>query len=118
MGWEVETTTEFDGWFATLNEKEEDQVVSAIQALKLEGPNLGRPLVDTVKGSKHPNMKELRRRSFRILFAFDPERVAVLLIGGDKQGEWGRWYRKAIPLADRLLDQHVAKREKKSKRTN
>lgn len=116
MAWGVETTTEFDEWFATLDEKEEDQVVSAIQALKIEGPNLGRPLVDTVKGSKHPNLKELRRRSFRILFAFDPERVAVLLIGGDKQGEWDRWYRKAIPLADRLLDRHLTNRTRKSKR--
>ena len=116
MSWKVETTVEFDEWFATLNEREEDQVVSAIQALKIEGPNLGRPLVDTVKESKHANMKELRRRSFRVLFVFDPERVAVLLMGGDKQGEWSRWYRKAIPLADRLLDLRLANQEKKGKR--
>lgn len=107
MSWRVETTTEFDEWFATLSEQEEDQVVSAIAALEIEGPNLGRPLVDTVKGSKHPNMKELRRRSFRILFAFDPERVAVLLIGGNKEGQWSRWYKRAIKQADRLFDEHL-----------
>ena len=107
MSWEVETTTAFDEWFATLSEREEDQVVSAIAALRVDGPNLGRPLVDTVKGSRHPNMKELRRRSFRILFAFDPDRVAVLLVGGNKEGQWNRWYRQAIKLADRLLDEHL-----------
>jgi hypothetical protein len=110
MSWEVETTAEFDEWFATLSEKQEDQIVSAITALRVEGPNLGRPLVDTVKGSKHPNMKELRRRSFRILFAFDPERVAVLLVGGNKEGQWNRWYSKAIELADRLFDERLRRR--------
>lgn len=112
MSWKVESTAEFDEWFATLSEREEDQVVSAIAALKIDGPNLGRPLVDTVKGSKHPNMKELRRRSFRILFAFDPERAAVLLVGGNKAGQWNRWYKQAIKLADRLFDEHLAKRRR------
>lgn len=107
MSWQVETTTKFDEWFATLSEQEEDQVVSAIAALGIDGPNLGRPLVDTVKGSRHPNMKELRRRSFRILFAFDPDRVAVLLIGGNKEGQWSRWYKQAIKQADRLFDDHL-----------
>lgn len=51
----------------------------------------------------------LRRRSFRILFAFDPERVAVLLIGGNKAGQWNRWYKQAIKLADRLFDEHLAR---------
>lgn len=107
MRWEVETTTDFDAWFATLSEQEEDQVMSAITALEIQGPNLGRPLVDTVKASKHPNMKELRRRSFRILFAFDPERIAVLLIGGNKGGQWNRWYKRAIKQADRLFDERL-----------
>lgn len=107
MSWQIEATTEFDEWFATLSEQEEDQVVSAIAALEIDGPNLGRPLVDTVNGSRHPNMKELRRRSFRILFAFDPDRVAVLLIGGNKEGQWSRWYKRAIKQADRLFDEHL-----------
>jgi hypothetical protein len=107
VSWHVETTAEFDEWFATLTGQEEEQVVSAIAALEVEGPNLGRPLVDTVKASKHANMKELRRRSFRILFAFDPERVAVLLIGGDKDGQRNRWYKGAIKRADRLFDEHL-----------
>jgi hypothetical protein len=112
MSWEVETTDEFDEWFATLSEKEEDQVVAAITALEIDGPNLGRPLVDSIKESRHSNMKELRKRSFRILFAFDPNRTAVLLVGGDKQGQWNRWYKKAIKLADDLFDRHL-KRETK-----
>lgn len=87
-------------------------LVSAITALEIEGPNLGRPLVDTVKGSKHPNMKELRRRSFRILFAFDPDRVAVLLVGGDKEGQWNRWYKRTIKLADRLFDERLRRRRR------
>lgn len=107
MSWDVETTSEFDEWFATLSGQEEEQVVSAIAVLEVEGPNLGRPLVDTVKASRRPNMKELRRRSFRILFAFDPERVAVLLIGGNKEGQWNRWYKRAIKQADRLFDAHL-----------
>ena len=107
MSWEVETTAEFDAWFVKLSDQEKDQMVSAVIALRREGPNLGRPLVDTVKASKHPNMKELRRRSFRVLFAFDPERVAVLLIGGNKEGQWNRWYKRAIKQADRLFDEHL-----------
>src|SRR5690348_8556582 len=77
----------------------------AIQTLIEIGPDLGRPLVDRIKGSSIPNLKELRpgsagRSEIRILFAFDPERTAVLLVGGDKSGQWDSWYEKAIPLAE------------------
>ena len=107
MRWKVETSVEFDRWFESLSPKEEDQVASAIGALKAEGPNLGRPLVDSIKASRHSNMKELRRRSFRILFAFDQRRVAVLLVGGSKEGEWNRWYKRAVRVADELLEEHL-----------
>ena len=71
---------------------------------------MSRPYADTVEGSKHPNMKELRTQSkgnpLRTLFAFDPRRCAILLIGGDKTGD-KRFYEKMIPLADRLYQEHL-----------
>jgi hypothetical protein len=78
----------------------------SINALEAEGPGLGRPLVDTIKGSPVQNMKELRpgsrgRSEIRILFVFDPARQAVLLVAGDKAGNWTGWYRENIPLAAR-----------------
>ncbi|WP_184840862.1 type II toxin-antitoxin system RelE/ParE family toxin [Allocatelliglobosispora scoriae] len=77
----------------------------AISALLDEGPNLGRPLVDRIKGSRLHHLKELRPGSagtteVRILFIFDPERKAVLLVAGDKAGKWNDWYREAIPTAE------------------
>lgn len=73
------------------------------------GPGLGRPLVDRIAGSRHTNMKELRplRGNVRILFVFDPRRMAILLIGGDKTNRWKDWYDAMIPVADRLYDEHL-----------
>lgn len=76
------------------------------------GPTLGRPLVDRIKGSQLTNFKELRpgstgRSELRVLFIFDPERRAVLLVAGNKAGNWSGWYRKAIPLAERLYALHL-----------
>jgi len=90
-----------------------DLVEQAIDMLAERGPTLGRPLVDRIKGSKHHNMKELRPASagaseVRILFAFDPERQAVLLTAGDKAGDWKGWYVRNIPLADLRFSQHLA----------
>ena len=74
------------------------------------GPARGRPLVDTIAMSRHANMKELRSPGgfLRILFAFDPRRSAILLIGGNKKGRWASWYRQMVPLADQLYDDHLA----------
>ena len=82
-------------------------MVAAVGALRQAGPSLGRPQVDTLRGSRYPNMKELRRGTIRILFAFDPERTALLLVGGDKSGRWRQWYVDAIAEADRLFGQHL-----------
>ena len=73
------------------------------------GPSLGRPIVDRIKGSRHHNMKELRSVGghIRVLFVFDPDRRAILLIGGEKAGRWKDWYRKSIPIADDLYDLHL-----------
>lgn len=101
-----------EGWLDSLDGRSLEQVVAAIRILEERGPNLGRPLVDTVTASRHRNMKELRpgsagRSELRILFAFDPVRQAIMLVAGDKAGNWKRWYTKNIPLADDLLDQHL-----------
>jgi len=109
MAWEVEYTDQFGDWFAGLSRKAQRIVTAAVEILEDEGPGLGRPLVDTIKGSRHANMKELRPRggNLRILFAFDPRRMAILLIGGDKTGRWAAWYREFIPIADDLYDEHL-----------
>jgi len=107
MSWDVESTPEYDKWFARLPVDSQVEIVARVDVLREKGPGLGRPLVDSVKGSKHPNMKELRIGTIRILFAFDPQRTALLLVGGNKRGQWQAWYRKAIKVADRLYDRHL-----------
>lgn len=111
MAWAASTTTEFDAWFGDLPDDQQDAVVAAVDALKLVGPTLGRPLVDRLKGSAIHNLKELRPRgggkNIRILFAFDPNRAAVLLLGGDKAGQWDSWYKTAIPRAEQLYRHHL-----------
>ena len=99
-------------WLVTLDENSRVQVVAALEILQEQGPALGRPLVDRISGSRHQNMKELRpgssgKSEIRILFAFDPIRQAILLVAGDKSGQWQRWYRKNIPIADELYDRHL-----------
>lgn len=114
MAWEVEYTDEFQEWWATLTVGEQDSVASAVEALERDGPNLARPFADRIQTSRHQNMKELRPPggSIRILFAFDPRRIAILLLGGDKTGRWQDWYREMIPAADRLFDEHLGEIER------
>ncbi len=109
MAWDVEYTDQFGVWFARLTAEEQEAIDAAVRVLEEEGPGLGRPLVDTVSGSRHPNMKELRPPggNLRILFAFDPRRTAILLIGGDKTKRWQAWYREMIPVADRIYDEYL-----------
>jgi hypothetical protein len=120
--WEVSLVGEVDEWFLELCKSDPlsaEQVVAAINVLEREGPTLGRPLADRIKGSKHKNMKELRPGSagsteIRILFAFDPQREAILLVAGDKAGNWTSWYTENIPIADERFDHHL--RELKGRR--
>jgi hypothetical protein len=89
-----------------------DLAAAAIDALEQEGPNLGRPLADRIQGSQIHNMKELRpasseRSEIRILFVFDPRRSAILLVAGDKQGKWKRWYDTAIDVAESRYEEHL-----------
>jgi len=107
--WEVEYTDTFGAWWDRLSPEQQERVTAAVELLEQSGPALGRPLVDTLKGSRHPNMKELRPHGghMRVLFAFDPRRTAILLLGGDKSRRWSSWYAEAIPAADRLYDEHL-----------
>lgn len=104
--WDVEGTDEFAVWWESLTVAEQRTVGAAVEALEEHGPGLGRPLVDTIQGSRHHNMKELRPRggNIRILFIFDPRRTAILLLGGDKTSRWHEWYAEMIPVADDLYD--------------
>jgi len=108
--WTVEITDEFFDWWRSLSESQQDALQTSIELLESNGPFLGRPHADTVKGSRHPNMKELRTqcagKPLRSFFAFDPRRSAILLIGGDKTGN-KRFYDKMIPLADTLYDAYL-----------
>jgi hypothetical protein len=114
--WEILLVEEVAEWFDDLTKNDPvtaDLVEDAVDRLAEIGPALGRPLVDRIKGSRHHNMKELRPGStgpseVRILFAFDPVRRAVLLVAGDKAGNWKRWYDIAIPVADARYDAHLA----------
>jgi hypothetical protein len=109
--WEIETSDEFSQWYGDLDYGESLSVSRSIDLLELSGPALGRPHVDTLKGSKIPNLKELRvrhqGRPFRILFVFDPRRVGYLILGGDKSGD-PDWYETFIPLAERIYGKHLA----------
>ena len=113
--WEIKRTEELAKWTKTLDGDAREAILKNIIILKEIGPNLGRPYVDTLKQSRHKNMKELRiqnkKRLFRILFIFDPDRKAVLLIGGDKYGD-KRFYEKIVPIADNLFDKYLASRRK------
>jgi hypothetical protein len=110
VAWRVKVTEEYASWFTVLIKDDlasATQVAQAVAALREEGPALGRPLVDRIKGSKIHHLKELRpgsagRTEIRVIFAFDPTPSALLLIGGDKAGNWQRWYRENIPLAEQL----------------
>ncbi|WP_137725536.1 type II toxin-antitoxin system RelE/ParE family toxin [Prescottella subtropica] len=105
MRCEVVLLDEVEEWYLSLVASGDDDaaaVTAAIDYLEAEGPTLGRPAVDKVKGSRIHNMKELRPHgtSIRILFVFDPRRQAILLVAGDKAGEWKQWYTDNIPIAE------------------
>jgi hypothetical protein len=109
--WEVEYTDEFGEWWQGLTEAEQESVNAHVRLLQERGPQLGHPHSSGIARSKHRHMRELRiqhrGRPYRVLYAFDPRRTAILLIGGDKTGD-DRWYEAYVPLADRLYDEHLA----------
>lgn len=113
--WHIEITDEYFAWFSGLVGAQQDAIRADIEILEQMGPHLGRPYVDSIKGSRYANMKELRtmhgRRHIRSFFAFDPRRTAILLIGGDKTGDKG-FYSRMVPLADRLFGEYLAELRK------
>jgi hypothetical protein len=118
--WEILLTPQVEDFLDQLydTDRESHRLVNqAILVLERNGPAEGRPLVDTITSSRIANMKELRppsgrRSEVRILLVFDPWRSAILLVAGDKSGQWDRWYRAAIPMAEQLYDDYLAEREK------
>jgi hypothetical protein len=107
VAWDSETIDEFQAWWAELSEAEHEAITIGVTVLEERGPALGRPRVDTLaKGSKHPNMKELRvqfaGRPYRICFAFDPDQTGILLIGGIRSGK--NWTPKMVATADRIYN--------------
>jgi hypothetical protein len=109
MAWNVEYTDEFGAWWAELSETEQEDVGAVVDMLE-EKAALPFPYSSSVETSRHSHMRELRiqhrGRPYRVLYAFDPLRSAILLIGGDKTGK-DRWYDDHVPVADRLYDQHL-----------
>ena len=108
--WEVEFTDQFEQWWSGLDLGQQTALAVRINMLESRGPDLGRPAVDRIIGSRHHNMKELRASeggALRVLFAFDPRRQAILLLGGDKSGQWAEWYEWSILAADDLYDDYL-----------
>jgi len=121
MKWKVVFHEEFDKEFKAFDEGLQDELLAHTILVRDFGPNLGRPTVDTLKGSTHANMKELRfdweGEVWRVAFAFDPMRRAVLLVCGDKSGvDKKRFYRKLIAVADERFNRHLASLRAKSDR--
>ena len=120
MEWMVLIGEEFEPEFFALPQDAQDEILALTRLLQQFGPNLGRPRVDTLKDSRHANMKELRFDAadgvWRVAFAFDPKRRAILLVAGDKSGgSQKRFYRELLRKADERFDAHLErlKRERK-----
>jgi hypothetical protein len=112
---EIEFTDEFEGWWNSLAESEQTRVRASVELLRQYGVGLPFPHSSGVAGSRHSHMRELRTQHegnpLRILYAFNPLRNALLLLGGDKTGD-DRWYEVHVPIADRLYDEHLAELKK------
>jgi hypothetical protein len=113
VSWEIEFTDQAREWIESLDDKDYDAMAGVIDLVEQYGPTLGRPAVDRIKGSRHQNMKELRSsgQHLRALFCLDPRRTAIVLLGGDKAGDWTGWYERNVPTADDLYDEYLAELE-------
>ena len=110
MGWNIEYIDEFGDWWEEISETEQNDIFSVVSLLEQRGPTLGFPYSSSIRSSRHTSMRELRVQSggnpIRILYAFDPRRSAILLIGGNKTGD-DRFYEVYVPIADRLYDDYL-----------
>jgi len=111
MATEIIVTAEFAAWYEALTLAEQESVVRVVELLEERGATLAFPISSGIKGSSFPSMRELRIQHagepYRVLYAFDPIRQAVLLVGGTKTGAGNRWYTQAIRLADRLFAEYL-----------
>lgn len=114
MEWDIEYTDELGEWWDGLDIPEQESVGTVVKLLQKMGPHLSYPYSSGIGGSRFSHMRELRiqheGRPYRVLYAFDPDRTAILLLGGDKTGD-DRWYERYIPAADRLYDEHLRELE-------
>jgi hypothetical protein len=119
VAWEVEFTDQFEEWWNGLEETEQIKIDAAVRMLEEYGPDLPLPLSSGVNGSRHSHMGELRvqihGKPYRVLYAFNPKRVAILLLGGDKTGD-EHWYEIHVPRADTLYDQHLRELKRQEKK--
>lgn len=115
MEWEIEVSGEFEQWWESLSEAEQEDVRACVLLLREYGPTLRFPFSAGIQTSKHPHMRELRIQHggepYRVLYAFDPRRTAILRIGGKKTGD-RRWYETFVPIADRLYEEYIAELRK------
>ena len=115
--WNVEYTDEFETWWSELTDAAQDDIDRVVLLLEKNGPTLGYPYSSDIKGSKI-KLRELRIQHkghpLRVLYAFDPVRSALLLLGGDKTGK-DDWYEKNVPIAERLFADHLVELEKEAK---
>jgi hypothetical protein len=123
MTWIVLLHDAFGNEFALMPESLQDELLAHANLLAQFGPNLGRPTIDTLKASRHANMKELRftwsNEIWRVAFAFDPQRQAILLVGGDKGGaDQRRFYKRLISVSDDRYDEHLATLAQQCKESN
>ncbi|HNZ32518.1 MAG TPA: type II toxin-antitoxin system RelE/ParE family toxin, partial [Smithellaceae bacterium] len=118
MAWEVEYTDEFEAWWFGLDEEEQIDIDAVVGLLEEKGPHLPYPYSSDLKGSKYGTLRELRiqhkGKPYRIIYAFDPRRMAILLVGGRKSGG-KRWYNKYLPLAERVYEEHLKNLEKEKR---
>lgn len=119
MPYSVIYLDEFAAWLRAQEEDLQDRTVAQLELLKEYGPLLGRPYVDTLKGSEIANLKELRfaydRAPIRILFAFDPKQQAVIILGGNKAVD-KRWYETNIPIAEKLYKAHIERQKEEDEK--
>ena len=116
MTWIVEYTDQFDEWWESLSEDEQDSIAATVGVLEERGPTLQHPISSGLESSRHSHMRELRIQHqgdpYRVLYAFDPRRTGILLIGGNKTGN-DRWYEEYVPQADDLYDEHLKELKEK-----
>jgi hypothetical protein len=112
MATDIIVTDEFKGWYESLNELEQEAIIRVVGLLEARGANLEFPFSSGIKGSSYPAMRELRIQRggnpYRVLYAFDPIRQAILLVGGIKTGKGNRWYAEAIRKADKLFEEYLS----------